>query len=273
MFDTRNPAQWKRANPLPSNGMLYETDVLYRGYTLGELLVVGTSDLSIQQKVEIMAQGMIRNDGKDVYDLTFYDFAYVGLLRKLGTLGDMATYTMALECDVCREKMTRSLRGDHFAFSDLETKFPFKEKLGSTTTTVSPITVRRYLDILPETDFHILAASMGMSFEQLLTSEHITEIAHIEQLLCHTLEPIDFKCDYCGNKRSVALELLSNRPECSLVLPELNQAAAKSLSESLYGMSKHFSTTPNEFYPMQFSDYRNMERLAAKALEASRQKK
>lgn len=133
---------------LPSKGMLYPKgcEIIYKPYTYGEVTQVSNSKLSVKQNFELILKGIETSFDKN--KLTLSDFLYIGLLRRLSTLGG-TEFDCVYVCRHCNENKVGSLKTTELEFEEITApEFPISFKTPKGILKFKPITVGQYSDLL-----------------------------------------------------------------------------------------------------------------------------
>jgi len=108
---------------LPSGGLPYDSgaEISYLPYTFGDLKTLSQSKVKTQTLYEYLLQGIITSFDK--MELTFPDFLYVSLLRKISSIGT-SQFKFEVTCNRCGKKHTQVSSIDKVEFTDLYDKVP-----------------------------------------------------------------------------------------------------------------------------------------------------
>jgi hypothetical protein len=87
MTENNLPSSELKVTNLPSGGKAYPSDVEfnYTSYSFGEVKYASTSNLTERQVLELILKGVKTSFNKN--NLTIHDAMYIGILRKLASLG------------------------------------------------------------------------------------------------------------------------------------------------------------------------------------------
>lgn len=191
---------------LPSQGKAYPEGarVRYRPYTLGESVFVENSDLTLEQTYRFILKGLDLTF--DPMLLTLPDALYIGLMRRLQTLGDTKV-TVNSTCPHCGGLNQTATETTALEFDDLAVPaLPIRVPLCGGKHAFSPLTVADYLELdrlklvgdivavyaiqcrtLPFSEAHAL-------FENLTDARDVRMLHEVDKLLHHELKPLTIKC-------------------------------------------------------------------------------
>lgn len=111
------PSQFK---PYPKNTRIFANSYNYR-----EVKFLSDSKIPLDRQYEIMLSGIEILGEMSPRDLTFFDFIYVSILRKLSSLGAQE-YRVPYFCDVCDGKGLHSFTLEDIGFKTLDVELPVK---------------------------------------------------------------------------------------------------------------------------------------------------
>ena len=97
-----------KVNGLPSRGIPYPNgaSIKHRPFTFGEIKKISQSKLDTKEKFEFILSGI--DCSFDKLDLTLPDFMYIGLLRKISTLGTTEGI-LVVKCPKCNKEHNERL--------------------------------------------------------------------------------------------------------------------------------------------------------------------
>lgn len=201
---------------LPSKGLSYpkSSTISYRPYTWGEVKQISQSKLGHKGQFEFITEGIFC-DGIDVSDLTIGDAIYLGIYRKISTLGT-GKVTIKYKCSNCKKSSKFSVDVKAIGANFMEAPaLPMTMKLGDHHRSFEPLSIAKYFEVLNrvqddssiDQDFAFYAAQcingeFDEVYEQLynITSESEMElIRQIDKYLDHGLESVK---NTCKNKMS-----------------------------------------------------------------------
>lgn len=217
---------------IPSNFLSYpnKSEVYYKGYTFQDLKDLANPNLSLVDQFYVILKG-IETVGFKKDDLTYFDFLYLGLLRRLLTL-KTNTFEVSYYCRKCNEHLMHRFNHSDLGFKvllddykDKDIKLPLTIEFESINRELSffPITVSSYLRLLrtgeiyrhrdngqlmldddsdPVRDEVAIYASMcTLPFEEayklisnITDPDEIELIEEIDKIFDHGVEPLEFEC-------------------------------------------------------------------------------
>lgn len=139
----------KTVTSLPSGFLPYPegSEITYVPYTFGELLQFSESNVSRVDQFDFILKG-ISTKGFDKVHLTYFDYLYIAVLRKLSSFKD-DTFVLEFECQYCshvnksNEKLT-SLEFDELKIPSVPVVI--KDDLGNQLHFM-PLTIKNLMDI------------------------------------------------------------------------------------------------------------------------------
>lgn len=138
---------------LPSRFIPYPKNikVKYRTYTWSEIDYINQSNLDYAEILDFCSKG-IMIDGMDVYDLTYMDFMYLCILRKLSSLGsDSSKFKVMF--NAFGKAQTADFAEKDLEFEDLMFEaLPIKAKCSVGTLEFMPVTLRQMLELKKYSD-------------------------------------------------------------------------------------------------------------------------
>ena len=151
----------------------------------------------------------------DVRRLTFYDFLYIGHLRRISSF-DSAKAVFTAHCPNCGQEVKRIVSFFDLPFYDLEfTQLPIKATISGVELEFGLLTIGDVLQLKSEYAFgaYPLACSIrNLSFEDAMKvlnsarGEDIDVLEYIDKLVFHGLKPIPMKCNNVINSFEVMFE-------------------------------------------------------------------
>jgi len=202
---------------LPSKWLSYppNSSISYKPYVFGEIKKFNQSKLRGKPRLDFIMSGIESSFPKE--ELTLADMLYIGLMRKISTLGDAKTQITFL-CEHCGMSNSFILLNSEMAFDDIEAeKLPVVVTLSDGDYQFSPLTVQGYSDLM-EDDLqndivHTLAKEcINRPYENAYkrfyaaNTEDGTLLDEIDELLYHGVTPMDRKCDHCEGLTQVEVE-------------------------------------------------------------------
>lgn len=227
---------------LPSQGKSYPPgyQLTYRSYTLGEIDQFENSQLSTRQQFELVLRGI--ECSFSPHDLTMSDVMYLGLLRRLASLGTNEI-AVTSTCPNCGNANVSRVETSNLAFDDLQApKLPVRVTLSDDQVyKFMPATIADYFKLLEtgnKTNSLALLAVQCRSLEFPDSIQKISDRQHpddilllreIDRLLYHSIQPLSIDCKHelhiegeqvpCGTRYRLRLE---NAAE-AFILPFRNE--------------------------------------------------
>lgn len=214
---------------LPSRGIPYSRGsiVKYRPYTFGEIKKFNQSKVSARETFEMVLEGISCSFDKSA--LTISDVLYLGLLRKISTLGS-SKISVPVICNKCgalqNEILDLGSSSSVLEFEDMSApELPIIVTLSNNQDyEFSPLTMKDYyLALEKNIEFTDVLALMALQCRN-QTYEHTYKmiqeaypvdrllLEEVDKLMFHELKPIKIKCKKhlgdrsCGNEIQVALD-------------------------------------------------------------------
>jgi phage FluMu protein Com len=212
---------------LPSGGYNYPEgySISYRPLVFSELNKISSYDIGFDDMVKIILSGIHTSFNKE--DLTFFDFTFLALLRKIATLGD-SKVKVVIRCPKCDQKntftinvssdeKTTSIRFWDVKYDDLPIKaqLSFGEEEGKWYE-FNPLTIKQYLVLsslgLNKDRSAVLAAQSNENFEEMYKKIEFSYgdddliLREIDDLLTHGIKPIPGKCDNCNTVSLIKID-------------------------------------------------------------------
>lgn len=198
------PSVFLKVEGLPSKGLPYPKDatISYRSYSFGELKYASTSKLSIKETLELVLKGVKTNFPKK--DLTMYDTLYIGILRKIASLGT-PKIQFPYEIPNCKEIKYHIFELKDLEFDELEVPaLPVRAELSDGNKYhFNPLTVGQYVKLSVKNqlkDNIAILASMCVNqpyedtyamLSNTTDADDMRDIEDIERMLEHGLKPIE----------------------------------------------------------------------------------
>lgn len=209
----------KSVERLPSQGKSYpkDTQVRYKPYSFGEIKQISSSKLGLKSAYEKILSG-VEVVGMDKSLLTLADTMYLGLLRKISTLGSNDV-EVKVKCQSCGEQLSKVIQSDRLEFDDLPAPaLPVKAELEIGKVEFMPITISQYYQMVDEEKtgdsiyHYALMANMDTEKAYKLFYRVGTRdgriLTKIEKALYHGVTPIEKKCTKkeCGFINRIELD-------------------------------------------------------------------
>lgn len=219
---------------LPSKSLSYPEHALikYRVYTYGEIHKTTSSKIQTKDALELIVSGIEVNFKK--YDLTLSDSLYLGLMRKISTLGT-EKIKVPYRCARCNQLNELIFKNNELKFNDIEApELPVRATFESNNKEYHfmPLTLGNYFKLVDEklsqNEIALKAAlCTNHPYEQVYkdfdTCSNINDmqlITEIDELLDHGLKPLEAICEKTFEdkpcKQKVKLRLEGRQ---SLLLP------------------------------------------------------
>jgi hypothetical protein len=217
-----------RVTDLPSVGRAYPdgTEIHYKPYTFGEVKAFSQSKgkMSAAKSVERVLSGIDVN-GMAKEDLTFFDFLYISLLRRLSTMNAIE-FKLGVGCPKCHKPVTHTFSWEGLIFEDLPApKLPIIVDIcDKADVRFTPITVKQYQELTrkqqDEDPVAIAAMQSSLDFDEAYKTfsdavgDDAALLDEIDKLLYHDLKPAQVTCVHCNHNFNAALD-----DEASLISP------------------------------------------------------
>jgi len=194
-------------------------EIAYVTYNYRDLKTISTSKNSPLENRRIQLEGIYTSFDKNL--LTYMDFLYISLLRKISTLG-ASTHNVSIPCNKsdCPGSLEASVSIQDLEMRDLEIEaLPISIDIGKDTLQFSPLTVGAF-NFLEKTGrledpIAVLAAqASNMSFEKAFRIlgdvkdvETISLLEYIDTAMLHEVKPITLSCSLCKNTRQINIDV------------------------------------------------------------------
>jgi hypothetical protein len=191
---------------LPSGFIPYPKGctIKYQPYTFGDLNRFNQSKLAMRDRVDQVISGIFTSFDKNL--LTFSDFLFIGLLRKISTFGSHR-FSVRFRCPKCKNIVNADLNPTELEFDDLKApELPIVFTMGSNAELhFTPLTVLDYIKLselgLEDDTIASLAIQVrNRPFDEAkelisaATGADILHINDIDKLLFHGLKPVHIRC-------------------------------------------------------------------------------
>ncbi len=189
---------------LPSNFLAYpkEAKVFYRPYTYRELDIFNDSQVSALENLRFVSQG-IHTTNMEKEELTLSDFLYLGLLRKISSLGS-TKFSVTAQILQEETEVTKILDFDDIQFQELEVpELPVVITLNQKELHFKPLTLSGYFALLQKdeelgkNERALLASEcINLEFDKALSiidnaiGEELVVIRKVDVLLWHGVLPV-----------------------------------------------------------------------------------
>jgi hypothetical protein len=212
---------------LPSKFLPYPkaAKIAYNPYTFGEIKKFSQSKFSPRGKYEFILEGIKTNFDKML--LTFSDFLYLALLRKISSLGNSKFQVIYL-CEECGFRNEALFNINEIDFKDLEVpELPLVVDIAGTEMHFSPLTIGAYFDLI---DKNLFADQMAVYAKQCInlpydqafklvysaSADDGVVLEEIDKMVYHSIAPKKIKCNNTERKMS---ELDGEGKEIEVVRP------------------------------------------------------
>ena len=190
---------------LPSKFLPYPeaAKVAYNPYTFGEIKKFAQSKFSPRSKYEFILEGVKTNFDKML--LTFSDFLFLALLRKISSLGN-SKFQVTFICEECGFRNEVILNINEIDFKDLEVPgLPLVVEIAGTEMHFSPLSIGAYFDLI---DKNLFADQMAVYAKQCTnlpyeqahkliyaaSSDDGVVLEEIDKMVYHSIAPKLLKC-------------------------------------------------------------------------------
>lgn len=188
---------------LPSRGLSYPTGtrIKYRPYDYMEISTLSESKMTEDDSLLFMMKGIVTR-GIEKLSITFGDFLYLLLLRKLSTLG---TQNFKVSFKHEGEKVSHIASSADFEFVDLEVpRLPINAEVFNRQVSFMPITIGQHLELINDYpnlgkkkyELYAMAKQTDLPFKRALkliknsSSDDYTIIKNIELMLYHNIKEL-----------------------------------------------------------------------------------
>jgi hypothetical protein len=218
---------------LPSKGLSYPpgTTISYCPYTFGEIKKISGSKVGTELAFKMVLEGL-KVKGMTPEELTLSDFLYIGLLRKISTIGEMK-FRVQYYCEGCSQAIVMNTSTKDIDFDDLMMpRLPIVAKLKKSEMKFMPLTLGGFFGLLKlskERDTVTTLASTCTSHEFKDAYKLIYEadredgrtLTQVDKLLYHGIKPIKNKCinKIDGDKMCGRITPVETDGRESLILP------------------------------------------------------
>lgn len=204
-------------NDLPSKFKPYPkgVEISYTPYTFGELKKFSQSKLSVKQRYEFILEG-VTVSGMPKEKLTFSDFLFLALLRKLSSVG-VGEISIKYPCNKCGFENSNNIKLDTLDFNDIEApELPAYLTINGNDMEFSPLTVEDFFMLFKEgkdKDSVAITAVQCRSHQFRAAYDIIYKanpedsdlLNELDKMFAHSLKSLKFKCQ---NKEAPVTEVL-----------------------------------------------------------------
>jgi hypothetical protein len=192
---------------LPSKGLTYPegATVSFRTYGYGEVKKISSSNLSEKEAFALVLAGINTNFNK--FDITFGDFMYLAIFRKIATLGTskvQVPYKSPINGDVMLHTMSvEELEVDDLDCPDLPLNLNLSD---GNTLEFMPLTVGDIISLMDKgkmTDSAYLMAAQCRSLSldkayhyigSVSNNDDLVNLGEVERILAHNIKPLKVQC-------------------------------------------------------------------------------
>jgi len=212
---------------LPSGFKPYKpgTEIRYAPYSFGDIMDFAQSKFSKADAAEHIMEGIEVSSGED---LAYFDYLYIGILRRLATF-EADAFNIPFTCphfDVvedkevpCNEKNKPTLMANEISFDELNTEaLPviYTDDAGNDFHFM-PLSVTEWVKLVragkledKKEVFASLVVNMSRDkalklLNPIIGAQNIEDLTQIDKILYFGVETIQFKCSKCGKKVNVDL--------------------------------------------------------------------
>lgn len=209
---------------LPSLGRSYpeNTVIQYRPYTFGEIKKVSQSKLDTKSSLEFVLLGIETEFDKTL--LTVGDFFYLGLLRRISTLGSDKV-DLPYKCGGCKKISKHTTETTNIDFEEIKVpELPVIVEFSSREVEFNPLTIGSLFELIElgkhSDEIALLAKQVSnIEFDEaynFINNANPTDsklINEVDKLLYHSTKEVVFKCKeilsdkkICGHENKIELE-------------------------------------------------------------------
>lgn len=224
-----------KATEVPSKFISYPqgASISYRPYTFGEVKIISQSKMTTEQQFKEVLSGIETNFPQE--DLTLSDFLYIGLLRKISTLGSVK-FTISFKCAKCKSEGKKVISSTDLDFNELDIpEIPVVADLSLGEYHFNPITVGNYLQLAKENKEHDTIAATAIQccnhefkdvyemINNLTSNKDGMIINEVDKIFDHGVKPIEIKCTAtkddkeCGHINNLIID--DGRSDQFMILP------------------------------------------------------
>tara|TARA_B100000700_G_scaffold311500_2_gene393613 strand:+ start:71697 stop:72377 length:681 start_codon:yes stop_codon:yes gene_type:complete len=201
-------------------------EIHYKPYTFGEVKSFSQSQgkMTMAKRIDQILSG-VEITGMSKEDLTFFDFVYISLLRRLTTMNAIE-FTLSVGCPNCGAPVKHQFSWEGLVFDDMPApKLPVVVDIcGHQDVKFMPLTVGQYKELarlgIAEDEVAIAAMTSSLDFKAArelfydALGDDAALLGEIDKLLFHDLKPAKATCKACETQFLAALD-----DEASLITP------------------------------------------------------
>jgi len=206
----------------------------YTAYTYGEVQMISGSKKMTYPEVLRRAHAGVKIQGTRMNpnDITLFDLLYIGIARKLSTLGGSEfEITATCESKKCNKEYTKVFSATDIKFKDIEAdQLPIYVDLSNgVELQFSPLTVGDFYELVEgglfykamkatkslfEDGIAVKAAQVrNMKFleaydiiKNITSADDVEVMEELDKILVHNIEPLEHKCEACERVNKLQLE-------------------------------------------------------------------
>lgn len=202
---------------LPSNMIPYPegAEISYRSYGFGEIKNISQSELSELDFVDIVMNGIYTNFDKKT--ITFYDFLYIAILRKLFTIGNSKAELVYI-CPHCEKRVSSEIdMAEDIDFEYLKTEeLPISTVLDDGNVyEFHPFTIEDYKWLVRNNKFKDYVAVISLccknreykeTYKYIMENSTISDgetLLEVEHYLSHDMKRVEKYCPKCKSRNNL----------------------------------------------------------------------
>jgi len=180
-----------------------EPEISYVPYSFGEIKRLAQDKVTAQERLQIYLAGIETNFPKT--SLTYGDFLFIVLLRKISTLG-AESFIAAVPCQHCGRPLSLRLRTDELEFVDIKVPdLPVRVKFSFGSHVFMPFTVQDYMKVVELKKEEDAAAILACTCTSMVWEKSYAAfdgcrgkdaelLNEVDRLLEHTLKAVTLTC-------------------------------------------------------------------------------
>lgn len=211
---------------LPSKCLSYpeNVEIAYRPYSFGEAKKLSQSKFSMKEHIDFVLSGVQTQGLKSKYDITYSDFLFISLLRRIATV-QTQTVSITFPCQHCESPNTYQINVSDLEFQDIEIpKLPMIVNIKGKELRFSFFTIGNFIEAQKKNNLKDNMALLAYSVTNMpyreaysiitdnnLSFEDGSVLDVVEAQLYHGLKTKEFVCQKgdCGQTSKVNLEILN----------------------------------------------------------------
>ncbi len=191
--------------------------IIYVPYTFGELVKFNQSKLPAMERMEQILSG-IYCTGFDKHGLTFSDYLFIGLLRRISTFGSNR-FVIRYKCPACSKQNEVYMQESEIEFDDLSApELPVVATLSKGEYEFQPLTVGQYFELCNKGLEEDETSGMAMQvvnhpFDQAvkditsITGDDIAIVQDVDRYLYHGMKQMEVECKDEKCKKHALIDL------------------------------------------------------------------